>query len=117
MQWSLAIVALTLLGVAAVSRRLAGSSLTPAMLFVFFGLLVGPHVLDGIDVASTSATVKTLAEATLALVLFSDASRIDLRRLRHGLGVPARLLGLGLPMTIGLGALIAILTFNQLTRG
>jgi sodium/hydrogen antiporter len=117
MRWSLAIVALTLLGVAAVSRRIAGSSLTPAMLFVSFGLLVGPHVLDGIDVASTSATVKTLAEATLALVLFSDASRIDLGRLRHSLGVPARLLGLGLPLTIGLGALIASLIFNQLTLG
>jgi sodium/hydrogen antiporter len=41
--------------------------------------------------------VRTLAEATLALVLFADASRIDLRQLRRGVGVPARLLGIGLP--------------------
>src|SRR3954469_23116473 len=100
MESALALVAPALLGVAAVSQRLAGSPITPAMLFVAFGLLVGPRVLDGIDVTSSSAVVRRLAEATLALVLFSDASRIDLRALRRAAGVPARLLGIGLPLTI-----------------
>lgn len=36
--------------------------------------------------------VRTLAEATLTLVLFRDASSIDLGELRRELGVPARLL-------------------------
>ena len=40
MEWSLAIVALTLLGVAAVSRRLSGTPVTPVMVFVVVGLLV-----------------------------------------------------------------------------
>ena len=93
MEWALALVALALLGVAAVSRRLSGTPITPAMVFVAFGLLVGPKVLDGIDISSTSATVRALAEATLALVLFSDASRIDLGALRRTVGVPVRLLG------------------------
>ena len=115
MEWALAIVALALLGVAAVSKRLAGSPVTPAMLFVAFGLLVGPQVVDGIDLESTSSTVRTLAEATLALVLFSDASRIDLGQLRREVGVPARLLGLGLPLTIALGAAVAALIFDQIT--
>ena len=83
-EWSLALVALALLGVAAVSRRLAGTPITPAMLFVAFGLLVGPKALDGVDLSSTGAAVRTLAEATLALVLFCDASRIDLSQLRRG---------------------------------
>ena len=48
------------------------------MLFVAFGLLVGPKVLDGIDLRSAGSTVRALAEATLALVLFCDAPRIDL---------------------------------------
>jgi NhaP-type Na+/H+ or K+/H+ antiporter len=81
MEWSLAIVALTLLGVAAVSRRLTGTPVTPAIVFVAVGLLVGPEVLGGIDVEGSSAAVRTLAEATLALVLFCDASRIDPRHL------------------------------------
>jgi sodium/hydrogen antiporter len=117
MEWSLAIVAVALLGVAAVSRRLTGTPVTPAMLLVAFGLLVGPRVLDGVDLSSTSSAVRVLAEATLALVLFCDASRIDLRQLRRGAGVPLRLLGLGLPLTIALGALAAGLVFDRLTVG
>src|SRR5512144_1519660 len=115
MAWALALVALSLVGVAAVSRRLEGSPVTPAMVFVGFGLLVGPKVLDGIDLSSTGATVRTLAEATLALVLFSDASRIDLGQLRRTVDVPVRLLGIGLPLTILLGAVAAAVVFGELT--
>src|SRR3954449_2186382 len=115
MEWVLALVALALVGVAAVSRLLSGTPITPAILFVAFGLLVGPEPLGGIDLASSSATVRALAEATLALVLFSDASRIDLGALRRTVGVPVRLLGIGLPLTIALGAVAAAAVFGQLT--
>jgi NhaP-type Na+/H+ or K+/H+ antiporter len=87
------------------------------MVFVAFGLLVGPRVLDGIDLSSRGSLTRTLAEATLALVLFSDASRINLGQLRRSVGLPSRLLGVGLPLTIGLGALVAGLIFKQLTVG
>jgi NhaP-type Na+/H+ or K+/H+ antiporter len=113
--WSLAIVALAVLAVAAVSGRIGGTPITPAMLFVGIGLLVGPKVLDELDLASTSSTVQTLAEATLALVLFSDASRINLRQLRRDANVPVRLLAIGLPLTIALGALAAVPIFGQLS--
>ena len=115
MEWILALVALALLGVATISRLLPGKPLTPAMLFVGFGLLVGPKLLDGIDLASTGSVVRLLAEATLALVLFSDASRIDFGQLRRSTGVPLRLLGIGLPLTILLGAVAAAAVFGQLT--
>src|SRR4051795_8174536 len=72
MEWALALVALALIGVAAISGRLSGTPITPAMLFVAFGLVVGPQVLDGIDLASSGSTVRALAEGTLALVLFTD---------------------------------------------
>src|SRR3954453_153848 len=117
MQWALAIVALTLLGVAGISRRLDGTPVTPAMVFVAVGLLAGPQVLDGIDLESSSSTVRALAEATLALVLFCDASRIDLRELRREVGVPVRLLGIGLPLTIALGALASAAVFGRLNLG
>jgi sodium/hydrogen antiporter len=74
----LAIVGLTLLLVAAVSRRLSSTPITPAMVVVAVGVLVGPLVLDGLAVPPTSSTVRTLAEATLAVVLFSDSSRVNL---------------------------------------
>ena len=115
MEWALAIVAVTLLAVAAISGRLSGTVVTPAMVFVAVGLLVGPKVLGEIDLESSSGTVRALAEATLALVLFCDASRIDLGELRREFGVPVRLLGIGLPLTIALGALAAAVIFDRLS--
>ena len=117
MEWALTIVALVLIGVAAVSRRISGTPITPAILFVSIGLLVGPKVLGGIDVSSTSETVRALAEATLALVLFSDSSRIDFGALRRELSLPVRLLGIGLPLTIAAGAIAGALIFDQLSIG
>ena len=115
MEWALTTVALALLAVAAVSRRLSGTPITPAIMFVSIGLLVGPEFLDTVDISSGSSTVRALAEATLAFVLFSDASRIDLGKLRREISLPVRLLGVGLPLTIGLGALAAAVLFGQLT--
>jgi sodium/hydrogen antiporter len=117
MEWALAVIALALLGVAAVSGKLSGSPVTPAMLFVGIGLLVGPQALGTVDLEATSSTVRTLAEATLGLVLFCDASRIDLAHLRRQAAVPARLLGIGLPLTIVAGGLAAAAIFNQMTIG
>ena len=88
MEWALVLVSLALLGVAAVSRRLVGTPITPAILFVGFGLLVGPSGLGGIDLSSSDSAVRVLAEATLAMVLFCDASRVDLGQLRRAVGVP-----------------------------
>src|SRR4051794_6322937 len=115
MDWALALVALALIGVAAVSQRLTGTLVTPAMLFVAFGLLVGPEVLDGVDLSSSGEVVRALAETTLTLVLFADASRIDLGALRRTVDVPVRLLGIGLPLTIALGAVAAAAVFGELS--
>ena len=109
----LAIVGLTLLLVAAVSRRLSSTPVTPAMVVIAVGVLVGPLVLDDLSVRPTSSTVRTLAEATLAVVLFSDSSRIDLRALRREASMPVRLLGVGLPLTVVLGGLVAVLLFGS----
>lgn len=115
MKWSVALVALAVLAVAAVSRRLSGTPVTAAMVFVAIGVLVGPEVAGEVNPSPTGQGVRTLAEATLALVLFADASRIRLGALRREYLVPLRLLGLGLPLTIGLGAVLAALLFDQLT--
>ena len=114
MHWQLATIALILLGFAAISGRLDGTPITPAMVFTAAGLLVGVEALGIVDPAATGAEVKLLAEATLAVVLFSDASRIDLRVLRGELGVPVRLLGIGLPLTIVIGFVTALVLFDAL---
>jgi NhaP-type Na+/H+ or K+/H+ antiporter len=113
-KWELPIIAAAVLAVAGVSRRLTNKSFTPAMAFVLIGLLLGPLVIDEVTVTSTTATVRTLAEATLAVVLFADASRIKLRVLRREYAVPLRLLGIGLPLTIAAGAVLAAVLFQHL---
>jgi NhaP-type Na+/H+ or K+/H+ antiporter len=50
-------------------------------------------------------------EAALVLCLFIDATRIDVRALRGGASLPARLLTLGLPLTIVAGTLVAAVVF------
>ena len=105
--WELATVALVLLGFSAVSGRLERSLVTPAIFFTSAGLLAGP-VLGLIDLRIGSEPVKLLAEATLTLVLFADASRISLPALRKEFAVPARLLGIGLPLTIAFGTLAGV---------
>ena len=114
MKWDLTIVAAVVLAVAGVSRRLTGTPVTAAMVFVVVGVLVGPLVIDELTAAPTGEGVRTLAEATLAVVLFADASRIKSHVLRREYAVPLRLLGVGLPLTIAAGAVLAAVIFGQL---
>jgi sodium/hydrogen antiporter len=106
--WALAGIALLLIGYAAVSGRLSSTPVTQAMVFVAVGLLAGDRVLGVIETDAAGQFVRHLAEATLALVLFTDAVRVDLGRLRRESPVPARLLGIGLPLTIVAGTVAGL---------
>jgi len=112
--WTLATLALALLAFAAISGRIEGTPITSAMVFTGVGLLVGADALGLVEPAPAGETVKLLAEATLTLVLFADASRIDVRLLRGEIGVPARLLGIGLPLTLIAGFVGAIVVLGEL---
>src|SRR6476661_8930878 len=114
MHWSLAVISVTLLAFAAISGRLAGTPITPAMVFTGVGLLVGSEALGLVELAPAGETVKLLAEATLALVLVGDGSRSDIRALRGELTVPLRLLGIGLPLTLLAGFVCALVVFPEL---
>jgi len=113
--WSLMIVAGLVLGYAALSRRLEQTVLTAPILFVGAGLLLGNEGLGWFDLAVGSSAVRVLAEATLTLVLFADASRINVVALRREVALPARLLGVGLPLTIVAGTVVAAGLFDRLT--
>lgn len=87
------------------SGRLERLSVTAPMVFVAVGVVLGTVAAPGLRPAT--ATVTALTEATLAWVLFSDASRVGLRELRHDAGVFGRLLGVGLPLTVAAGGFAA----------
>jgi NhaP-type Na+/H+ or K+/H+ antiporter len=113
--FAFAVVALFILTFGLVSGRIQKTIISPPMVFVLFGLLVSNRVLGLIETSAENAFIQTLAELTLVLVLFTDASRIDLRLLRREHDLPIRLLSIGLPLTIISGALLAALIFNVLT--
>lgn len=114
MHWQLATLALILLGFAAISGRIEGTSITAPMVFMVVGIIVGARAVGLVDLEQRGAEIKLLTEATLTVVLFSDASRIDLRKLRGEAGIPARLLGIGLPLTLVAGFVAALLVFDAL---
>jgi NhaP-type Na+/H+ or K+/H+ antiporter len=110
----IALLAATLIGYALVSRRLAGTMVTAPMVFVAAGFVFGSEVLDLFETPVGSAELRLLAEVALALLLFADASALDTRRLARERSMPIRLLGIALPLTIALGAVVAIVAFPDL---
>ena len=108
----LAIVAALIFAWGAVSARLERLDVTSPIVFVIAGLVLTHGPLAVLGFAPSHEELKILAEATLVLVLFSDASRVGLRDLRAELGPCLRLLGIGLPLTIGLGLLLALALFG-----
>jgi NhaP-type Na+/H+ or K+/H+ antiporter len=87
----------------AVSAVLERSVVSAPMVFLGLGVLLSDQVLGLADASAIGRAGETLVEVTLALVLFTDAVRIDLRSLRAEYAVPVRLLTIGLPLTLVLG--------------
>jgi len=96
-----------------VSRVSERSPITAPMVFVGIGIAVGPMAFDLLDVTLGASVVKLIAEITLVMILFVDASTVNLRTLRMQRGIPIRLLGIGLPLTMVLGFLAAAMLVND----
>ena len=99
---------------AAISGRVDRSWLSGPIVFTAAGVLLGPAVLGVLNLNIEAESLRLLAELTLALVLFTDAAKTDIRRLPQRLGVPERLLLVGLPLTIILGGFVASVMFPTL---
>jgi len=117
---ALGLIACALFAFALLSRRVEGTVVTGPMVFVAVGLIAGwtgavdfGSAAHGGSEEATREVVFLVAEIALVLLLFTDAARIDPRTLR-GNQLPARLLGVGLPLTIGLGALVGLLVLTDL---
>ena len=98
---------------ALVSRRVERLNVTAPMAFIAAGMLLGAsHVVSSLLNTEVLLLVGSIA---LVLVLFTDASRINISLFRVNAELPARLLIIGLPLTIAAGAVIAALLFTNLT--
>ncbi len=103
----LAIIAALVFAWGVLSARLERFDMTAPIVFTAAGLLLTHGPLRTLGIMPSAELVKAMAEATLALVLFTDASRVGLGHLRADLGLCLRLLGIGLPLTIAAGTALA----------
>jgi len=107
------VVAALVVAWSSLSRPLERWGLSAPMVFLVAGFLLGNGHVRGIELNIDTGTIRFIAELTLALVLFSDASGIDPDRLRRDPAWPARLLLIGLPISLGLGTVVAVLVLAQ----
>jgi len=95
-----------------VARVLHSAPVTGPMVMTLAGLaLAGTGMLD---TESAVAVTHALAELTLIVVLFSDASRIDLRHLSRDFRIPRQMLLVGLPGAVLMGTLIGVVLFPEI---
>jgi sodium/hydrogen antiporter len=85
-------------------------AISTPIFFVTVGVVVALGLELGLE--SDPHLIKVVAEVTLVWVLFADASRVQIADLRAGSGLYLRLLGLGLPLTIALGAVAAAVVLD-----
>ena len=109
----IAILAVLTVLYAAVVVKLGRWSITMPIVFVAFGFLLGPGGTGLLVLAPDTELVKVLTEITLALLLFADASTLKVAEVREDAVLPARLLTMGLLLTIAAGAVAALILFPQ----
>ena len=95
-----------------ISKRIEKTILTAPIIFTVAGIGVYLITPELAEVELHNHIVLLIAELTLALLLFTDATRIDTRKLLKETILPVRLLGIGMPLTILAGAIVAILVFD-----
>lgn len=88
-------------------KAIGRTILTLPILFTAFGFAMSEPLNHAASQAFLHEGKRTLAEVTLVLVLFADASHVRFRQLRMNWQIPARMLVIGMPLGIALGTLVA----------
>lgn len=98
-----AIIAFIILIYSVVAGRLERGPISGPIIFMTIGLILGPFVFKALNIVFVIERYKILAEFALALVLFTDAAKTNLKVLKKNISIPSRLLLLGLPLSIIFG--------------
>ena len=101
------VLAVLVLGYALVSEKVNRSFIAPALIFLLLGMALGPFGLHLLDAGSGTEGYTTLAQLALTVILFNQAAKLHLDRIRLRGSVTLRLLIVGIPLTVLLGALTA----------
>jgi len=112
---NLALLALFILVYSSIAGYIERTWISGPIVFTCVGLLVGPLGFDLLSLDIDRESIRSLAEVTLALVLFTDAASADIGVLKKTSELPVRLLLIGLPLTILLGFGVAVLLVDTLS--
>ena len=111
---ALASLSIVIFGWAILSDWFARHNLTGPLIFMVAGLVLANSSWGIGSVNIEGSTVHHLAEITLALLLFGDASGVPPAAARRDLSLTSRLLAIGLPLSILAGTAIAVLMYPSL---
>ena len=96
------------------AKRLSTTLVTGPMVFTAVGVMIGPKALDLVELTLSNDDVEFLLNTTLAVVLFVDATHINLTAVRRCWSGPARLLFVSFPAMLVLGYAIGWAFFPTL---
>jgi NhaP-type Na+/H+ or K+/H+ antiporter len=83
--------------------------LAPALIFVLFGIALGPFGFHVIDIGTDATSFAVVAQLALTVILFNQAAALDLTAVVRRREVTFRLLVIGIPLALTLGAAAAVL--------
>ncbi|MDD9910778.1 MAG: cation:proton antiporter [Ahrensia sp.] len=111
MTTGLLVLAVIAFGFALIAKRVTTSIVTAPMVFILFGLAMSQTGL--LKHPAMEETLHLVAEITLVLLLFLDASRTNFGALRQRFVWPARMLIIGLPLAIVIGSVVGAAFLTQ----
>jgi NhaP-type Na+/H+ or K+/H+ antiporter len=98
-----------------ISKRIEKTVLTAPLLFTLAGMLAYWFRPWSTAMQVKNEIILATAEITLALLLFTDATHLNLRKLLKEKVLPLRLLAIGMPLTILMGTLVGALLFKDVS--
>ncbi len=99
---------------AAVSGLVRRWYLAPALIFVVLGVALGPSCLGWIEAGSDTKGFNILSELALTVILFNQASALNLQNAFRRGHLPLRLMAIGIPVTFALNTAVAVLVLPVL---
>ena len=101
-------------GYALVSGLVGRWYVAPALIFVLLGMALGPFGLDWLHAGPGTEGYTVLAQLALTVILFVQASALDVRQVLRRGEISFRLI-IGIPLTIALNTFVALLVLPVLS--
>ncbi len=107
--------ALLVLGYGFFSSLLNSNNISGPMVFTLTGIILSPLGIGSSYIHLNTEAIQIIAEIALIIVLFSDASEINLKNLKNSWKIPMRLLFVALPLSVLFSTFVAYEMFENVS--